>query len=118
MIRTRFGAALTIGIAAITIGACAVHVQTGNPGTNANAVGEVQDLDHRWADSYVSHDPVFANGLLSDDILITSSSGATIPMAGEIRVIVFTPSWEIHYFLTTNVEVHAYGNAAVVAGLA
>src|SRR3954470_20377416 len=118
MIRTRFGALLIIGIATVTIAACAVHVQTGGSGTNAKAVAEVRELDRRWADSYVSHDTVFANALLSDDILITSSNGLMKPKSGEVRDIAFTPGWEIHYFRTTSVEVHASGDAAVVAGLA
>jgi ketosteroid isomerase-like protein len=82
------------------------------------ASAHVRALNQGWADAMVRGDTLFLRRLFSDDLIVTSSSGAVRGKTGELDDVRPRPDLRTHYFRTEDVRVRVYGSAAVVTGLA
>ncbi len=82
---------------------------------------QVLSLNNQWANAVTNGDSVTLNRLFADDIIVTSGSGEVRNKKQEIKDAAGPPdpnfSW-INPFITENVVVSIYDNAAIVTGLA
>ena len=76
----------------------------------------VRALDARWANAYATHDTAFAQQLMSDDFVMTSTNGGLKDRATELRDVAGDASSTLHYFRSSDVDVRTHGAAAVVTG--
>ena len=80
-------------------------------------------LNRQWTDAITKEDVATLNRLFAEDIIVTSGSGEVRSKAQEMKDL--TPSSKpdpdftsIRPFITEDVRVRVYGDAAVVTGLA
>jgi ketosteroid isomerase-like protein len=80
-----------------------------------NLAEEVQRLNRRWMESYVSRDTAFLEQYLADDYVSTFPDGTVLDKQGEIESL---RSGEIALTEMTPSEmnVRTYGGAAVITG--
>lgn len=82
---------------------------------------QVAALNRAWAEAITKGDAAALERLFSDDMIVTSGSGEVRNKAGEIKDAAGAPDPDFvwtHPFITEDVRVRVYREAAVVTGLA
>ncbi len=89
--------------------------------TPGRAEQQVMALNRAWADAITKGDAAALDGILADDVIVTSGSGEIRSKAAEIKDSAGPPDpdfvW-LRSFITEDVRVRIYRNAAVVTGRA
>jgi len=105
-----------VGLILLLVALGAIGPLTGQ--TPEGAPSEVRRANAAWADAMVRGDTMLLQQLFSDDLIVTSSSGAIRDKAGELDDVRPRPDLTTHYFRTEDVRARVYGSAAVVTGMA
>lgn len=86
---------------------------------NAQASEEsVRRVDSAWARSYAQHDTMAAKALFDDRLIVTSGTGTLKNKEGELADVRPTAGLQMHFFRTSDQQVHMLGRSAVIVGLA
>jgi uncharacterized protein (TIGR02246 family) len=99
------------------------HAQTQDKKSEGVSKPEQQviELNRAWADAITKGDAAALERLFADDMIVTSGSGAIRDKAGEIKDAAAAPDPDFVWtapFMTEDVRVKIYRDAAVVTGLA
>jgi len=79
---------------------------------------QILTLNREWADAMVRGDTAALERIFSDDLIVTSGSGAVRGKAGELEDTKTAPELKTYFFNTEDVRVRVYSDAALVTGLA
>jgi len=96
----------------------AALAMSGSAANGQAVVDSVRALDSTWANSYATHDTVFARAILAEDIVITATNGSLKSREDEIGDVRPSPGFTVDYFRSKDPKVRVFGGqTAVVAGL-
>jgi len=79
---------------------------------------QILSLNREWADAMRRGDTAALERIFSDDLIVTSGSGAVRGKAGELEDTKTTLDLKTYFFNTEDVRVRIYGDAALLTGLA
>lgn len=82
----------------------------------ARAEREVLALNRAWAGAMVRGDRAALERIFSDDLVVTSGSGAVRGKEGELKDTTGSPDVKTYFFNTEDLRVRVYGGAAVLTG--
>jgi ketosteroid isomerase-like protein len=83
----------------------------------AEAAMELRTLTKSWDEAYLARDAAALGRLLADEYTLTDASGAVINRTAYLMSLIKSPDISrATSFASEDVEVHVYGDAAVVTG--
>ena len=104
-------------ILALAFAVCGQEKKSGRAKMSREAEAVIA-LDHAWANAQAQGDAAAMERLLSDDLIITSSTGTLRGKAEELNNLKPDPDLKTYFFKTDETRVRVYGSAAVLTGRA
>lgn len=83
-----------------------------------DSIAELRRLDSAWARMYAEHDTALARQLYHPSLAFVSANGHVKTLADEMADVRPAPGLRMEYFRTEPRTVQAFGNVAVVEGIA